>query len=212
MIRLLLVDDHILLRQGTRALLGAAPDIQVVAETGEGREALELARRLQPDITLLDIRLQDMSGVDVARALRQDLPRIKVLILSAYHSEQYVRGLFAIGVHGYLLKSASGTELIEGVRAVCRGETALSAEVSARLAGRSRRSGIAATDTLSEREREVLELVARGASNKEIASSLAIGTRTVETHVSNAMAKLGARSRTDAINMGVQRGVITLGD
>lgn len=208
MIRLLLVDDHALLRQGTRALLNESPDIEIVAETGEGKKALELARRLHPDVVVLDIRLQDMSGVDVARVLRQDLPEIKVLILSAYHSEPYVRGLFAIGVDGYILKNATGTELIDAVHMVYRGETALSAEVSARLAMRGRRSGIAASDTLSDREQEVLELVGRGASNKEIAGRLGIGIRTVETHVSNAIAKLGARSRTEAIILALQRGII----
>lgn len=210
MIRLLLVDDHALLRQGTRALLSEAPGVEVVAETGEGKQALELASKLAPDIVVLDIRLQDMSGVDVARVLRQELPEIKVVILSAYHTEQYVRGLFAIGVHGYLLKNTSGPELISAIHAVCRGETVLCSVVSAQLAAGRRRSGIGAVTTLSDREREVLELVARGASNKEIAANLAIGIRTVETHVSNAMAKLGAQSRTEAINIAVQRGVIML--
>ena len=210
MIRLLLVDDHVLLRHGTRALLAEAPEIEVVAETGQGREALDLARRIAPDVVVLEIRLQDMSGVEVARSLRQDFPEVKVLILSAYHTEQYVRVLFAVGVHGYLLKNASGRELVEGVLAVCRGETVLSSEVSAQLAGRTRHSGLAASGGLSDREREVLGLVALGASNKEIATELGIGTRTVETHVSSAMAKLGARSRTEAINLAVQRGVLTL--
>jgi DNA-binding NarL/FixJ family response regulator len=209
-IRTLLVDDHLLLRQGTRALLDADRDIEIVAETGSGAEALELARRLRPDVVVLDIRLQDVSGVEVARALRADLPEIKVLILSAYHTEQYVRGLFAVGVHGYLLKSASGSELISAVHAVMRGETALDAEVSAQVSDGRIRSGIGAVETLSEREREVLQLVADGASNKEIAARLGLSIRTVETHVSNAMAKLGARSRTEALSRGVERGVITL--
>lgn len=210
MIRVLLVDDHALLLHGTRALLRDSDDIEIVAESGRGEEALELARRLAPDVVLLDIRLEGMSGVDVARALRQDSPEIKVLILSAHKSEQYVRALFAIGVHGYLLKSATGPELIAAIHAVCAGETVLSREVSAQLAERTRTSGIAAVSTLSDREREVLELVGRGATNKEIAKALTIGVRTVETHVSNAMAKLGAHSRTEAINRAVQRGVITL--
>ncbi len=206
----MLVDDHALLRQGTRALLEAAPDIYVVAEAERGEDALNLARRLAPDVVLLDIKLQGLSGIEVARALRQDMPEIKVLMLSAYNTEQYVRALFAIGVHGYLLKSATGPQMIEAVRAVCRGETVLSAEIMSRVVGGTHRSGIAASDTLSDREREVLELVGRGASNKEIATSLALSTRTVEKHVSGAMAKLGARSRTEAINLAVQRGIIAL--
>ena len=148
-----------------------------------------------------------MSGVDVARALRQDLPEINVIMLTGYHYEQYVRALIAIGVHGYLLKSASGQELIDAVHAVQRGEQALGAEIAAELTS-PRRSGLGATDELTAREREVLALVAAGEGNKGIARRLAIGTRTVETYVSTIMAKLGARSRTDAVKIAVQRGVI----
>jgi DNA-binding NarL/FixJ family response regulator len=211
MIRIVLVDDHLLLRQGTATLLQAADDIKIVGETGQGEEALELARQLNPDVVVLDIRLLGMSGIEVARTLRQDLPGIKVVMLSAYHHEQYVRALFAIGVHGYLLKNASGPELTAAVHAVCRGETVLSNEVSAQIAAnQTRRSGIAANETLSERERQVLALVRQGISNKEIATQLGLGVRTIETHVSNAMAKLGARSRLEAINLAVQRGFISL--
>jgi NarL family two-component system response regulator LiaR len=208
MIRVILIDDHLLLRQGTSALLREAEDIEIVAESGDGAEALRLAQTLNPDVILLDIRIQGISGIDVARMLRQDMPDVKVLILSAYHYEQYVRALFAIGVYGYLLKNASGPELIAAVRSVHRGENVLSVEIAAALAAKTHRSGIAAVETLSDREREVLECVSRGASNKEIASQLNIGTRTVETHVSNAMAKLGARSRTEAVNLALQRGII----
>ncbi|NOK61879.1 MAG: DNA-binding response regulator, NarL/FixJ family, contains REC and HTH domains [Chloroflexi bacterium AL-W] len=208
MIRVLLVDDHQLLREGTCALLNEAPDIEVVAEVGEGAEALILTEQLEPDIVVLDIRLQDMNGIDVARTLRQDFPHVKILILSAYHYEQYVRALFAIGVHGYLLKSASAPELINAVQSIYQGQTVLSSEISNQLALRARNTGIAATNMLSEREQEVLELVGRGASNKEIALQLGIATRTVETHVSNAMAKLTAHSRTEAVNIAIQRGII----
>lgn len=208
MIRVMLADDHLLLRQGTKALLAEAEDIEIVAECGEGESVLALAQQLRPDIVLLDIRLQGMSGVDVARLIRQDLPDIKILMLSAYQYEQYVRNLFAIGVHGYLLKNASGPELIAAVRAVYRGETVLSAEISMQLATRGKRFGIAANEVLSDREREVLALVARGASNKEIAVQLNISTRTIETHVSNAMAKLRARSRVEAVNLAIQLGII----
>jgi DNA-binding NarL/FixJ family response regulator len=169
MIRVMLVDDHVLLRRGTRALLRAAPDIEVLAETGHGQEALALARRLRPDVVLLDIRLGGMSGIDVARSLRKDLPEVKVLMLTGYKYETYVRALLAIGVHGYLLKKASETELIEAVRAVCREETALSPEIAAQLT--TRRPGSAVTGTLSDREREVLTLVGEGASNRAITSN-----------------------------------------
>ncbi len=210
MIRVLLVDDHPLLREGTRALLSNSPEVEIVAETGKGEDAVELAGKLRPDVVLLDIRLEGMSGLEVARALRQDLPEVKVLVLSAHKSEQYVRALFAIGVQGYLLKSAMGPELIGAIRGVCTGETVLSPEISAQLASQSRGSGVGASKTLSDREREVLQLVGRGATNKEIASRLSIGTRTAETYMSNVMAKLGARSRAEAVNLALQRGIIAL--
>ncbi len=208
MIRVLLVDDHILLRQGTRALLHAAVDIEIVGETGRGEDAIALARALRPDVVLLDIRLHGLSGIDVARALRQDLPDLKIVMLTGYHYEQYVRALFAIGVDGYLLKNASGSELVAAVRAVQRGEQVLSAEIATQLAGRTRASGIAAMGALTDREQEVLIMVSQGASNRDIANSLNIGTRTAETYVSNAMAKLGARSRTEAICVALQRGIL----
>jgi DNA-binding NarL/FixJ family response regulator len=210
MIRVLLVDDHMPLRAGTRALLREAADIEVVAEAARGAEALDLSARLQPDVVLLDIKLPDISGVDVARTLRHELPEIKVLILTAYDYEQYVRTLFAIGVHGYLLKSDSGLELIAAVRAVTRGEQVLSAEIKAHLARATVRSGVAAAGTLSEREREVLTLVGQGARNKEIAQRLAIKTSTVETYISNAMAKLDVHSRSEALRVAIQRGIIVL--
>src|SRR2546428_11003701 len=128
MIRVLLVDDHKPLRAGTRALLVEAPDIEIVAETARGQEAVQLAAHLRPDVVLLDINLPDLNGVEVARTLSQDLPEIKVLILTAYNYEQYVRDLFAIGVHGYLLKSDPGLELIHAVRQVLRGGQGLSTE------------------------------------------------------------------------------------
>lgn len=208
MIRVLLADDHILLRQGTRALLREAPDIDIVAETEQGEDVIALVRRLHPDVVLLDIRLQGMNGVDTARLLRQDHPDVKIIMLTAYHYEQYVRALFAIGVDGYLLKNASGTELIAAVRAVQRGEQVLSKEIAAQIVSRTKASGIAANGMLTDREQEVLVMVSQGAGNKEIARHLNIGTRTVETYVSNAMAKLGARSRTEAISVAVQRGIL----
>ena len=208
MISIMLIDDHALMRQGTGALLQSADDIQIVAESGNSVEALMLVHKHQPDVVVLDIRLQDSSGIDLARTLRHELPQTKILILSAYHYEQYVRALFAIGVDGYLLKSASGPELIAAVHSVYNGETVLSSEIAQQIATRNYRSGIAATDTLSNREREVLVLVSRGASNKEIATQLNIGVRTVETHVGNAMAKLEARSRTEAVKRAIQEGII----
>lgn len=209
MIRVLLVEDHTLMRQGTRALLGLAPDMAVVGEAARGDEALTLARRLRPDVALLDIRLAESSGIEVARTLRWDLPEIRILMLSAYAHETYVRTLFAIGVDGYLLKTASDEELIGAVRAVARGEQVLSAEVTAQLAVRRTWGTVAATE-LSARERDVLALVGEGESNQGIAERLYLGKRTVDSYLSSAMGKLGARSRTDAVKVAVQRGIIVL--
>lgn len=212
MIRVLLVDDHMPLRAGTRALLQGAPDIEIVAESAQGDEAIALSQRLRPDVVLLDIRLQGKSGVEVARVLRQDLPQIKVLMLTAYNYEEYVRTLFAIGVDGYLLKSDSGLELVEAVRAVCRGEQVLSAEIVRELAAAQSHGGRMATGTLSDREREVLTLVGQGSRNKEIAQQLKIKTSTVETYISNAMVKLNVHSRAEALRLAIQRGIIVLDD
>ena len=206
MISVLLVDDHVLLRQGMRGLLEQqTADIEVVGETGQGEEALVLARRLCPDVVVLDVQLQGLNGVEVARALRRDLPDVKVLVLTAYPYEQYVRALFAIGVHGYLLKSASDAELIAGVRAVQRGETVLDRDISARVARRERTSSVVTTGTgtLSEREHAVLRLVSHGDTNKDIARELGITDHTVETHIGNIMIKLGARSRVEAVALAV---------
>ena len=213
MISVLLVDDHVLLRQGTRGLLEQqAADIQVVGEAGQGEDVLPMARRLCPDVVVFDVQLQGLNGVEVARALRRDLPDIKVLVLTAYPYEQYVRALFAIGVHGYLLKSASDAELIAGVRAVQRGETVLDRDISARVARRERTSSVVTTGTgtLSEREHAVLRLVSYGDTNKDIAQELGIADHTVETHIGNIMIKLGARSRVEAVALAVGRGVLVL--
>jgi len=203
-IRVLLVDDHTLMRQGTRALLSEADDIEIVAESERGEEALTLAREHRPDVVILDIRLPDLGGVEVARMLREDLPATRILILTAYDYDQYVRALFAIGVEGYLLKNATGEELIAAVREVSPGKQVLSPEIEAR---KSNADGFQ-PDALTDREIEILTLVSQGESNKEIAQVLGITPRTAEWHLGKVMAKLGARSRTEAVRLGRQQGMI----
>ena len=210
MIRVLLVDDHVLMRQGTRTLLEEDPGIVIVGEAAQGEEALLLAAELRPDVVLLDIRLIGLNGVEVARKLRGELPEIKVLMLTAYPYEQYVRALFAIGVHGYLLKNATAAELIAGVRAVHRGESVLSAEIAAQQLSRTRTTSVVTTGTLSEREHAILRLVSQGATNREIGAALAIREHTVESHIGNTMIKLSARSRVEAVTLAIQRGVLVL--
>lgn len=202
MIRVLLVDDHTLMRQGTRALLEEADDLEIVGEAASGEDALILANELHPDVVVLDIRLGELSGVEVARRLRADMPSTKILILTAYDYDQYVRALFAIGVEGYLLKDASGDELIAAVRSVNAGKQVLSPEIEARKRSATR------PEALTDREIEILALVSQGESNKEIGKLLGITPRTVEWHVGNVMTKLGARSRSEAIRFGREQGVI----
>ncbi|MGH2448635.1 MAG: response regulator [Chloroflexota bacterium] len=206
MIRVLLADDHTLMRQGTRALLTEANDIEIVAETERGEEAIALAAETRPDVAILDIRLSGLGGVEVARRLRDELPATKILILTAYDFDQYVRALFAVGVEGYLLKHTSGNELIAAVRSVYSGRHVLSPEIEAR----ERHAHAPNPDALTDREIEILTLVSRGESNKEIAQVLGITPRTAEWHVGNVMAKLGARSRTEAIRFGRQQGIINV--
>jgi DNA-binding NarL/FixJ family response regulator len=207
-IRVLLVDDHTLLREGTRALLETDDELEIIGETGAGEHALSLARQLRPHVMLLDIRLQGLSGVEVARTLRHEIPEIKIIVLTAYDHEQYVRALFAIGVDGYLLKLASAHELVQAVRAVHAGDQVVSPDVSCHIFAQSLRAKGPAGNALSDRELEVLVLVSRGDSNKEIARALGVTTRTVEAHVSSLLGKLGARCRTEAINIARQRGVL----
>ncbi len=162
----------------------------------------------RPKVVVLDIRLGGLSGVEVARQLREHLPETRILILTAYDHDQYVRALFAIGVDGYLLKYASGDELIAAVRDVAAAKQVLNPEIESR-----RRSiGLPRFDLLSDREIEILTLVSRGESNKEIARALGINSRTAEWHVSNVLAKLGARSRTEAIRFAGQQGIIEMSD
>jgi len=205
-IRVLLVDDHTLMRQGTRALLREADDIEIVAESERGDEALVLARQHHPDVVILDIRLPGLGGVEVARPLREDLPATRILILTAYDYDQYVRALFAIGVEGYLLKNATGEELIAAVRDLCAGKQVLSPEIEARKMDEDGSH----PDALTDREIEILTLVSQGESNKEIARALGITSRTAEWHVGKVLAKLGARSRTEAIRLGRQQGMIAM--
>ena len=210
MIRVELVEDHTLMRQGTRALLDRTPDVEVVAETGHGEQALALARRLRPDVVLLDIRLlPGLSGIDVARTLRQDLTEIKVLILTTNAQETYVRKLFAIGVHGYLLKSVSDEDMVAALRAVQRGEQWRSPEIAAQLAAQVRRNVVRATDALTGREREVLTLVAQGKSNSAIGRELYLSEDTVKTHARRLFRKLGVNDRAQAVALGFRRGLVS---
>ncbi|HEU5424149.1 MAG TPA: response regulator transcription factor [Nitrolancea sp.] len=206
--RILIVDDHALVRDGTRQLLEKEPELEVVGEAGRAEEALELARRLQPDLVLLDLALPDLNGIEVARRLREITPQTKVIVLSAYTNETYVRTALEAGAVAYLPKTVRGQEVIEAIAAVRGGQVILHPTVAATLQHALQRGG-SGRPALSAREREILQLAARGASNKAIAEELFLSVRTVESHLSHTLAKLGVASRAEAVAYGVSQGWIS---
>ena len=207
-IRVVIVDDHALVREGTRQLLQQVPGIDVVATAGSGEEALPLVHELTPDVALVDINLPNMSGLELARELATTLSSVHVLILSAYDEYAYIAEALEIGVGGYLLKTATAKELVDAVRAVSDGVQVLDRQVSKRLV-RQRQHGPETIGTLTPRETDVLVLLAQGKSNKQIASLLELGIRTVEGYVSNVLSKLGVKSRTEAVSHALIHRLVT---
>jgi len=197
-VRVIVVDDHALVREGTVQLLGQVADIEVVGQAGSGEDGLDVLDRTRPDVALVDVNLPGMSGLELARAAAASAPEVRVLIVSAYDDYAYVTEALDIGVGGYLLKQASGRDLVDAIRAVARGVFVLDRDVSLRLARRSRATPSTA-GSLTPRESDVLALLARGRSNRLIAQDLGLGTRTVEGHVSAVLGKLGVASRTEAV-------------
>ncbi len=206
-VRVVIVDDHALVREGTIQLLKQTPDLEVVGQAISGEEAMGVLESLLPDVALVDVNLPGMSGLELARMAAASLPEVRILILSAYDDYAYVAEALDIGVSGYLLKTASARELIDAVRAVAGGVFVLDRAVSTRL-NRRVRSDSSNIGTLTRRETDVLELLARGRSNKQIANELGLGLRTVEGHVSNVLAKLGVQSRTEAVAYALGRRLV----
>lgn len=204
-VRVVIVDDHSLVREGTTELLNQEEDFEVVGTAGNGEEGLELIETLRPDVALVDVNLPGMSGVEMAKDLLTRHPELKILILSAYDDYAYVTEALDAGVAGYMLKTATGKELVDAIRTVFDGVFVLDKSVSARLARHWRHedSQNSPIETLTRREREVLDLLAKGMSNKHVASDLSLGLRTVEGHVSNILAKLGVSSRTEAVLLAI---------
>ncbi|HEY80900.1 MAG TPA: response regulator transcription factor, partial [Caldilineae bacterium] len=196
-IRVLLADDHPTLRLGLRVLLDQAPDVEVVGEAEEGEEALAQIEALQPDVAVLDCKLPGLSGMEVAAAIVSKGLPVRVLALSAYDDERYLQGMLKAGAVGYLLKEEAPPNIVAAVRAAARGEQRWTADQLAR-ARRWQEEVEAMWARLTEREGEVLALVAEGKSNKEIAQALSVSERTVEFHVSNILGKLGLSSRVEA--------------
>lgn len=210
-IRVVVVDDHALHRDGTRQILEAHPDLQVVGDASSGEIALALVNQLHPDVVLLDIRLPGMNGIEVARLLTRDHPEVRVLMVSAYDEDEYVRGALEAGAAGYLRKTAPGKELVQAVRAVAGGASVLQSGLAARLLVSTRAADPAVTD-LTERELAVLRLVAAGMHNREVATELGISTRTVDRHCDNIYAKLDVGSRTEAVVRAISTKLLTVGD
>jgi two-component system, NarL family, response regulator LiaR len=216
-IRILLADDHVLVRQGTRELLEREEDLNVVAEAGDGEEAVRLACEHSPDIVLMDIAMPVLNGIDATRRIKAAVPRISVLVLSAYDDDQYVFALLEAGAAGYLLKNVGADALVKAIRAVAAGEAVLDPSIARRVAGRFARSGDGRPEEglpepLTEREMEVLRLAARGLKNQEIAGELSLSVRTVQTHLGNIFGKMGVSSRTEAVLGALKRGWLTLQD
>ena len=212
-IRIVIADDHALVREGTRQILEDHPGLVVAGEAQDGEEAVAMVARLQPDVVLMDISMPKLNGIDATRIIKKESPATSVLILTAYDDDQYIFALLDAGAAGYLLKNVRGEELAQAVRAVAEGESVLHPAIAAKVFKRYTRSDQAVDDEiepLTNRESEVLAIAARGLSNKMIARELSLSDRTVQVHLSNIFGKLGVASRTEAVITALQRGLLHL--
>src|SRR5215813_256384 len=204
LIRILTVDDHPLLREGIAALVRAEPDMSVVAEAEDGAEAIEKFRLHRPDVTLMDVEMPGLNGIEAINQIRGEFPDARVIVLTTYTGDAKVVRALKAGARAYILKRHVHKELLEAIRAVHAGQKRIPPEIALELADH------AADDELTEREIDVLRLIARGNGNKQIADQLSIGEATVRTHVGNILSKLAANDRTHAVTIGLSRGIIEL--
>jgi DNA-binding NarL/FixJ family response regulator len=213
-IRILLVDDHKLMREGLRALLHGVPDIEVVGQASDGREALDLVRTLTPDVVVMDIAMPELNGVEATRRIRAEHAGVKVIALSTHADKRYVHHMLEAGAIGYVLKIAAYDELLRAVRAVSQGRTYLSPEVAGSVVERSTSphdgGEVSAYSSLGSREREVLQLVAEGKTSAETAKEMHISTKTVETHRRNIVQKLGLHGTAELTKYAVREGLTSL--
>ena len=209
-IRILVIDDHPVVRDGLVAILSTQPDFEIIGEAGSGQEAIDKAAALQPDILLLDLQLPDLDGVQVLQNLRQRYPQIQAIVFTAFDTDERILGALQAGAQGYLLKGAPREELFQAVRVVSQGGSLLQPVVASRLLRHMRQESAPPPSSLTGREQEVLTQLALGRSNKEIAAALYITERTVKFHVSSILKKLGASNRTEAVTLAAQLGYITL--
>ena len=200
----MLVDDHYLVRLGLSSVIALEPDMRVCAEAANGHQAIELFRSERPDVTLMDLRLPDLSGTEAIRTIRAEFPQARIIALSTFAGDEEIHVALEAGALAYLVKTVQPEELVDTIRKAAAGERHVSPELAARLAARSPRAH------LSPRELEVLKLMIQGKRNREIALSLAITEGTVKIHVSNVLSKLGATDRTEAVTQALQRGIVAL--
>jgi DNA-binding NarL/FixJ family response regulator len=201
-VRLLIVDDHHIVRQGLVALLGTVPEMQVVAEASDGQQALALFRQHQPDVTLMDLRMNAMNGVETTKAIRAEFPNARIIVLTTFDGDEDIYRALQAGARGYLLKGMDTEELLSAIRTVHGGKSRIPGPVAERLAERMN------APTLTDRETEVLGLIVGGNSNKEIAAALFISEATVKTHINSLLSKLGVTDRTQAATTALQRGIV----
>ncbi|MEW5959475.1 MAG: response regulator transcription factor [Chloroflexota bacterium] len=219
-IRLILADDHAVVRTGTRELLERKLDFHIVGEAANGEEAVRLAQELQPDVVVMDVRMPKMSGVEATRQIKAVCPEVKVLVLTAHDDDEYVFALLQAGANGYLMKTAEFDELVKAIRTVAAGQSMLAPTIAGKVVAQFT-SGKSLPDTLNksadqyegltERELGILKLVGQGLSNKQIGKELFISDRTVQAHLSNIFSKLGVSSRTEAVMYAVRKSWITTG-
>jgi DNA-binding NarL/FixJ family response regulator len=201
-VRLLVVDDHHIVRQGLVALLATVPEMQVVAEASDGQQAVTLYRQHHPDVTLMDLRMNSMNGVEATRAIRAEFPNARIIVLTTFDGDEDIYRALQAGARGYLLKGMDTEELLAAIRTVHSGKSRIPGPVAERLAERMN------TPSLTDRETEVLRLIVGGNSNKEIAAALFISEATVKTHINSLLSKLGVSDRTQAATTALQRGIV----
>jgi len=215
-IRIIIADDHGVVREGTRELLQKEVDLDVIGDAGDGEEAVRLSREFKPDVAIVDINMPRLNGIEVTKQVKALSPKTAVLILTAYDYDQYVFALLDAGAAGYLLKDVPGQELVEAVRAVHAGESVLHPVIARKAINHVLYNGKKAkslrTQVLSEREVEILLLAAKGKGNREIADELSLSMRTIQAHLGNIFDKLSVGSRTEAVITGLKKGLLNLED
>jgi DNA-binding NarL/FixJ family response regulator len=217
-IRILIADDHAVVREGTRRILEQEPDMEVVGEAGDGEETVTMATSLKPDVAIVDISMPKMDGIEATKKIKAVTPSVNVLILSAYDDDQFIFSLLEAGAAGYLLKSIRSRELLDAVRAVYSGESVLHPSIARKVLNRfvstsgKPSEGKEVSGVLSDREMEVLKLAAKGLSNQDIAEKLCLSIRTVQGHLGHIFNKLQVGSRTEAVVRALKEGWVTLDD